>query len=171
MTCPDAALATKPTFGRFVYYKALTLIPVFTALVAIARYSRTWSWPLVYVGLCLLHAGIMYTIKCPHCAYYKMGGAKHRCFIWWGVPKVYAPRPGPEPRLVGIYAPIGMLVLTLFPVYWLRFQWELLLLYLWSVGVLAASITLNECTRCLHFDCAHNRVPEEVRRGYLEPSA
>lgn len=60
-----------------------------------------------------------------------------------------------------------MTVLTFFPVYWLRFQWELLLLYFLSIGVVLLSIGLNECPRCLNFACPHNRVPDEVREAYL----
>lgn len=168
MVCPETGLLTKPEFSRFVYYKLLTLIPVSAGVIAIARYSEAFYWPFVYVGLCLFHAGIMFTIKCPHCPYYKMDGKLHHCFMIWGMPKVYEPRSGPESRSVGFYAPIGMAVLTLFPVYWLRFQWELLLLYLLSIGVLLTSIGLNECPRCINFECAHNKVPEEIRRVYQE---
>jgi hypothetical protein len=86
----------------------------------------------------------------------------------WGVPKIFEERPGPESRIVGIYIPIAILTLTFFPVYWLRFQWELLLLYFLSWGVLVGSIQLHECSRCIHFDCKSNRVPEDVRKVYLE---
>lgn len=166
MACPGSALTTKPDLGRFVFYKLLVLVPVTAAVVAIGRYSSALYWPFVYVGLCLLHAGIMFSIKCPHCAYYKMSGEKLRCFMWWGVPKIYRPRAGPERPYVSVYAPIGMLVLTLFPVYWLAFQWELLVIYLVSIAVIVLSIGQTECPRCLNFDCPHNSVPEEVRREY-----
>lgn len=167
MVCPTTALATTPDFRRFVFYKLLTLIPVSAALVAMARHADAIYWPFVYLGLCLLHAGIMFSIKCPHCPYYRLGTGAHRCFMFWGVPKVYAPRPGPESRLVGVYAPIGMAVLAFFPVYWLTFQWELLLLYFLAIGAVLLSIGLNECPRCLNFACPHNDVPQEVRAAYL----
>lgn len=171
MVCPDTALATKPNFSRFVFYKLLTAIPVSAALIAMIRYSGAFYWPVAYVALCLLHAGVMNAIKCPHCPYYKMEGKRYRCFIWWGAPKLYKPRPGPEKRYVAIYAPIGMLILTLFPIYWLWIQWELLLFYLLGVVVLVQSIGMSECTRCLNFDCGHNTVPEDVRREYRESAA
>ncbi len=168
MNCPATGLITRHEISRYVYYKLLALIPVSAALIAISRYSDTIYWPFVYIGLCLLHAGIMFTIKCPHCPYYKADGKIHRCFMIWGIPKIYRARPGPEKRVVAIYAPIGMLVLTLSPVYWLRFQWELLFLYLLSIVVILTSIGLNECPRCLNFQCGHNKVPEQVRKSYLE---
>jgi hypothetical protein len=169
--CPGTALDATPTLGRFIYYKILTAVPVFAALVAIARHAEALYWPFVYVGLCLVHAGIIYTIKCRHCAYYKLEGKKLHCFIWWGMPKITAPRPGPEKPFVGIYARIGILVLTFFPVYWLAFQWELLVVYLLSIVGLLASILMDRCPRCLHFDCANNQVPEEVRDQYRKSVA
>lgn len=171
MICTRSGLITRHEFSRFVYYKLLTLIPVSAALIAITRYSEAIYWPFVYIGLCLLHAGIMFSIKCPHCPHYKIDGKIHQCFMIWGIPKIYKARPGPEKRIVGIYAPIGILVLTFFPVYWLRFQWELLFLYLLSIVVLLTSINLNECHRCINFECGHNGVPEEARKAYLETLA
>lgn len=168
MSCPKTALLDQPEFGRFVFYKLLTAIPVAAALIAMFRYSDALYWPLTYIGLCLLHAGIMYSIKCPHCAYYKKGGKTHHCFMIWGAPKIWKPRSTPESRIVGIYSPIGMLVLTAFPVYWLLSQWELLLVYLLSIAVLVMSFGLHDCPRCLNFECGHNTVPEVVKRAYLE---
>ncbi len=104
----------------------------------------------------------------PDCPYYKADGKIHRCFMTWGIPKIYKAMPDPERRIVGIFAPIGMLVLTLFPVYWLWFEWELLLLYSLSIVVLLTSIGLNECPRCLNFERGHNKVPEEVWNTYLQ---
>lgn len=168
MICSKTGLITETAFSRFLYYKLVTLVPFCTAVIAITKYSETIHWTLAYIGLCLSHAVIVYTIKCPHCAYYKIGEKTHKCRIFWGVPKIYKERPGPESRFVGIYIPIGMSILTFFPVYWLRFQWELLLLYFLSVGVFVASISLHECSRCIYFECKNNRVPEDVRKTYLE---
>ena len=168
MDCPQTSLATKPELSRYVYYKLLALIPVSAALIAIVRYSDAWYWPFVYIGLCLGHAAIMFTIKCPHCPYYRMGNRTLRCFMWWGMPKIYKARARPERKLVGVYAPAGMLVLTLFPVYWLRFDWALLSLFLLSVAVIVMSIGQNECPRCLNFDCPHNLVPESVKKQHAD---
>jgi len=168
MDCPQTALAAKPELSRYIYYKLLVLIPVSAALIAIVRHADSWFWPFVYIGLCLGHAGIMFTIKCPHCPYYQMGDKTLKCFMWWGMPKLYKARHGPESKFVGVYAPIGMLVLTVFPIYWLRFEWELLLLFLLSIVVVVMSIGQTECPRCLNFECPHNRVDESVRTAYAE---
>ena len=168
MACPTAALSTEPTLIRFIYYKALTLVPVSAALIAMGRHAESLLWPFLYVGACLTHAGVMYTIKCPHCPYYKKESKTLECFIWWGAPKLYQPRAGPEKGFVGLYATFGMLVLTLFPVYWLWQDKAFLLVYVLGIFGLVLSIAINECSRCLNFDCGHCGVSEEIRKEYLE---
>lgn len=69
------------------------------------------------------------------------------------------------------YALFGILVLTLFPVYWLVQEWPLLLVYLLGIAGLVMSIVLNECARCLHFECGNCGVPEDVRHEYLRMGA
>jgi hypothetical protein len=168
MACPTTALYVQPTLSRFIYYKILTLVPVSAAIMAMVRHSESPWTPLLYVGLCLTHAGIMSRAKCTHCPYYKVEGSTYRCFIWWGAPKAWAEREGPEHPLVGKYALFGIAVLTFFPVYWLWQEWPLLLIYVLGIGGLLMSILLNECSRCLNFQCGNCGVPEEVRKEYLE---
>lgn len=167
MACPSVGITTKPTLSRFIYYKILTLIPVSSALTALILHGQSRVWAFVYVGLCLTHAGIMNAAKCPHCPYYKMGDGTFACFIWWSTPKLWADRDGPERPWVKRYALFGMSVLTLFPVYWLWQEWPLLIIYLLGIGALLMSITLNECSRCLNFECGHCAVPQDLRREYL----
>lgn len=166
MACPTIGLSTKPAFSRFLYYKLLTLVPVSAALTALIRNSESLLWAAVYVGLCLAHAGVMNAAKCPHCPYYKMGDRTFACFIWWGTPKLWANREGPEAGWVGRYAAFGMAVLTLFPVYWLWQEPPLLLIYFFGIGGLVMSIALHECSRCLNFACGHCAVPQDLREEY-----
>ena len=168
MSCSSEALHTKPKLSRYVYYKLMTLIPVSAAVIGISRYAESWIWLWVYVGLCLSHALVMNAVKCPHCPYYKMGQNTFSCFMWWRMLRLYKPRAGLESRFVGIYAPIGMLILTIYPTLWLWRQWELLFLYLLSVVVVVLSIGENECSRCLNFECSHNTVSDTVKKEYQE---
>ena len=168
MACPAVALSTVPTFTRFVYYKLLTLVPVSAALTAMIRYGDSLLWPALYVGLCLGHAAVMNAAKCPHCPYYKLGDRTFGCFIWWGTPKLWAERSGPEAPWVGRYAMFGMAVLTFFPVYWLWQELPLLVIYFLGIGGLVLSIGLHECSRCLNFECGHCSVPEEIKREYRQ---
>ena len=167
MASPTVGLSTKPSLARFIYYKTLTLIPVSTAFIAMIQHGESVVWPILYVGLCLTHAAIMNAAKCPHCPYYKMGDRTFACFIWWNTPKLWSDRAGPEASWVKRYALFGISVLTLFPVYWLIQEWPLLLVYFLGIAGLVMSIVLNECARCLHFECGNCGVPEDVRREYL----
>lgn len=168
MACPTVGLSVKPTFTRFVYYKLLTLVPVSAALTALLRHGDSLLWPAAYLALCAAHAGIMNAAKCPHCPYYKMGERTFGCFIWWGTPKLWAERQGPEPAWVGRYAPVGMAVLTFFPVPWLWQELPLLFIYFLGIAGILMSIGLHECSRCLNFECGHCAVPEELKREYLD---
>ena len=162
------SLLSKPSKGHFVYYKLLTVVPLFTATVAILRYSESILWFFLYVLLCLIHATIMYSIKCPHCRYYRNGQEKFSCFIYWNFPKLYNERKSPASPVVKFYAPFGILYLSLYPVYWLTFQWELLIIYFLSLGIILSSIIKHECSKCLYFECSNNTVPELIRKEYFD---
>ena len=69
-----------------------------------------------------------------------MEGSKLKCFIWWGAPKLYKPRDTREARFVGKYATFGMIVLTLFPAYWLWQAKSMLLIYVLGIVGLVLSI-------------------------------
>lgn len=109
----------------------------------------------------------MNAARCPHCPYYKMGQGSFACFIWWNTPKLWANSDDPGPAWVGKYAAFGMAVLTLFPVYWLFREWQLLLIYFLGIGGLVLSIGIHECSRCLNFQCGHCTVPDDLRQEYL----
>ena len=92
MSCETPCLETETQFGRFVFYKIMTAVPVTAALVAMFRYSESLVFPLAYIAICLFHVNVMYMSKCPHSAYYKMGGFFHKCFMMWGFPKILKAR-------------------------------------------------------------------------------
>ncbi len=125
MIYSKTGLLTKPTFTDFLHGKLIASVPFAAALIAIAKYSEPVLWPLVYIGIFLLHATHVYLRKCPHCAYYKAGDTIHRCHYIWELPKIMKERSGASSGYLRIYTPIAVLVITFFPVYWLFFQWEL----------------------------------------------
>ena len=98
MARPAVGLSIQPALSRFIYYKLLTLVPVSAALTAMLRHGESAMWAVAYVGLCLGHAAIMNAAKCPHCPYYKAGDRTFACFIWWGMPKLWADRQAPKRR-------------------------------------------------------------------------
>lgn len=168
MICQETGLLVKPSYGRFVYYKLLTLVPFGTAILAIVRYADNMLWLFAYIGVCLGHVLIVYTNKCPHCGYYHLGGREHRCSWLWHIPKLVKPKPGPQGRFISTYTPIGILILIIFPIYWLRFEWELLVIFLLSVAGLLSTVLMHECRTCISFDCGNNRVPQAIREKMKE---
>ncbi len=168
MICPDTGLLIRPSYGRFVYWKLFTLIPFGTAILGIARYAESIIWLVVYFGLCLTHVLIVYTNKCPHCAYYHPGGTMHRCSWLWHVPKIVKPKPGPQGKFVTKYVPFGILTLMIYPTFWLWHQRELLAIFLLSIGLMLASVVMHECSRCISFHCGNNSVSQPLRDAYRE---
>ncbi len=168
MLCPKTGLLIKPSYGRFIYFKLLTAVPMGTALLGLFKYSDSLLWPLIYIGVCITHLSIVYTNKCPHCAYYHLGGKEHRCSWLWHIPKIVKPKPGPQGKFVTKYIPFGILTLSLYPVYWLHFQWELLVIYLLSLGIILTSVLMHECSRCISFHCGNNSVSDELRQTYFQ---
>lgn len=162
----DTLLLERHGMGRFIFYKLMTLIPVFAACLAILRYADNRFWLAGYAGICLTHATIIYLFKCPHCHYYMTGDPKvHRCFFIWGTPKFRTANTKPAPAFLKHYTPIAMMIMIGFPIFWLRFQWELLVVYILSIVTLLYSILLQECSRCPSFGCPNNCVPEELKGG------
>ncbi len=164
MTCQNSPLLESHGRGRFIFYKLMTAIPVFAAVYGIVRYADPWYWVFAYGGLCLTHATIIYLAKCPYCHYYHAGDSMiHRCFFIWGTPKLRKPASGSAPGFLKFYVPVGIMTLIIFPIFWLRFQWELLVVYLLSIVTLLYSVLLQECSRCMNFGCPNNSVPEDLR--------
>lgn len=167
MICTKYGLLTKPTLFDFLNEKLITVVPLSIAIIAIVRYSNSYIWLLLYFGIIGTHMVHILLQRCPHCAYYRTETKWLECLWWRWVPKIRKEKSGPPPRYIGIYTPIAVLTITSYPIYWMTFQWELLVLYILSWGVLALSIYTAGCARCIDFTCKNNAVPGELRDAYL----
>lgn len=167
MICSKYGLLTKPTLFDFLHEKLITLVPFSIALIALFRYSDSLIWPLFYFGIIGVHMTHILLQRCPHCAYYKAETKFLECLWWRWVPKIRKKKIGSPPRYIRTYTFIALLTITLYPIYWMTFQWELLILYILSWGVLALSIYTAGCARCIDFGCKNNAVPKEIQDSYL----
>ena len=167
MHCSKHGLLRKPTLFDFLQEKLITLVPFSIALIALFKYSGNLIWPLLYLVIIGTHMTHILLKRCPHCAYYKNGTRWHECLWWRWTPKIIREKDGPPPKYFSVYTPVAVLTITFYPIYWLTFQWELLLLYILSWGVLALSLHTAGCARCIDFTCRYNAVPKEVQDDYL----
>lgn len=167
MICSKHGLLAEPTLFDFLHEKLITIVPFSIAIIAIYRYSDGVIWLILYLGIIGAHMTHILLQRCPHCAYYKKDTKFLACNWWRWTLKIRKARNGPPPKYLSNYTPIAVLTITLYPIYWLTFQWELLVLYILSWGALAISIYTAGCARCIDFGCKNNRVPKELREAYL----
>lgn len=157
----------KTSHGIFdcLYWNLFALIPILTACVAIGR--RSVFWLVVYILMALAQFLILqYRFFCSHCPHYTREGRTTKCMFIWGIPKYFKPRTEPLGPLGKLVLAVGLGVVVLFPIIWLRFSTYLLLNYLLSVAVMALTMRRYECGRCLFFDCPVNTVPQETIESY-----
>lgn len=155
-------------FRDFLYWNIVAAVPIVSASLAIIRNSI--SWFIIYLVVCIAVVLVVYKFYCSHCPHYIYGGNSTKCMFFWGVPKIFAPRPGPLSffeKAVSMAAPC---VVILFPLYWLIREPGLLVIFILSTVVLATTARRYECRRCVYFECPSNCVPEEMRNRSLQDS-
>ena len=145
-----------------LYWSVFAAIFLFTAFMAIIRYS--FMWALAYVLFFLFFTLMVnYRFFCTHCPHYIRKSPTLKCMFFWGMPKYFQSRPGPFSLFEMAVGLLGFLILILFPVYWLWKQPSLFFIYCVTIGVWAATIKRYECGRCIHFHCPNNNVPEDTK--------
>lgn len=154
-------LKTHHTFLDFLYWNLVIAVPFVTACVAIARHSIVWL--IGYIILCILLTVVILRFYCTHCPHYLRKSNKLKCMFFWGIPKHFKPRPEPLSILDKTVSTIVLVLIILFPIYWLRLQPALLVIYVLAWGVAMATLRRYECRRCVYFKCPSNCVPEDAR--------
>ena len=162
MTAIEGPLRRRHGFGDFLYWNAMAAIPLVTGGLAI--FHRSGGWLLVYGLAAIALLGLVYRRYCTHCPHYTAEGRTTRCLFFWGMPKFFSPRPGPLTLGDKVCTLAAAGTLFLFPMPWLIFQPGLLVVYLLSCAILAATLVRQECRRCIYFDCPANRVPDHLRQ-------
>jgi hypothetical protein len=150
-------------FIDYLYYTASGLVPLLTGAVAI--YPRSTLGLVLFVLIVLAGATAVLFFFCAHCPHYRKADRTLRCIFFWGMPKFFAPQPGPL-NWVGKIAALGAaLAVFFFPMAWLAEDPGLLAIYLLSTAVFLATVRRCECHRCTFFACPANKVPDEARRA------
>lgn len=142
------------SFSDFLFYTASLAVPVVTAVTAILDQSVAAA--VVFVLLAAAGVVVMLRFFCTRCPHYCREKNTLKCIFFWGLPKFFSPRPGPlgfKDKFLSFACPA---LVFLYPVYWLWRQPGLLIIYLLSAGVFAASVRRNECPRCIYDECPAN---------------
>jgi len=164
METRQGGVRTRYRFSDFLYYTAMVLVPLLTGAVAI--YPRS-ILGLVCFGIVILAAvGVMLFYFCTHCPHYTQAGNRLKCMFFWGLPKFFAPRPGPLGTMEKVAALAAPLVLFAFPLAWLAEDPGLLAIYLLSTVTFGITIRRCECKQCTFLDCPANR----AHSGETRPS-
>lgn len=163
MGLSDHRLKTTYSFKDFLFYITLTIVPLLTACLAIARHSVEWAVLYILLAVCMF--ALVLRFYCTRCPHYTRGGGHLKCLFVWGLPKMFAPRPGELTKLDLAVAFGAFGAVTVFPIYWLLMEPGMLVIYALSLGGLMAAVRRNECERCIYFECPANKVPKSVRQG------
>jgi hypothetical protein len=160
MTEDPTELRKAYRFGDYLYYTAAGMVPLLTGAVAI--YPRS-ALGLIFYGVIVAAGAIaMLYFFCVHCPHYQKTGRTLKCIFFWGLPKLFAPRPAPLNR-VEKAAAFGIVAGVLFfPLSWLAEDPGLLAIYLLSAAVFGLTIRRCECRRCTFFDCPANAAPAKA---------
>lgn len=145
------------TFGDWLYYTAVGLVPPITGVVAI--YPRSALGLMVYGLVMIAGLGAVLYFFCTHCPHYRKPGRFLRCLFFWGLPKFFVPRNTPLTRLEKLAVVVALVVMLIFPLAWLAEEPGLLLVYLLSLAVFLATVRRHECRRCTFADCPANAAP------------
>ncbi|MBU0985844.1 MAG: hypothetical protein KKH68_01215 [Proteobacteria bacterium] len=154
-------LKTRYSFSDFLFYTCLLAVPVITAIIAILKNSVGWT--IVFIVLAVGTTALILRFYCTRCPHYTREGKILKCIFFWGVPKFFNKRPGALNVVDKAVTFSATAVLLIFPLYWLRTDPGLLIVYLLSLIGFGAAIYRNECNRCIYFECPTNRVPEAIK--------
>ncbi len=150
----ETALKEHHQFQDFLYWNAVAAVPIVTACIALFRISIVCFF--VYILICVAALLMLYKFFCTHCPHYIHGEISTKCMFFWGVPKMFPPRPGPLNFLEKSLSIVAPAVVVLFPLYWLIKTPGLLVIFVLSTTVLFATVRRYECHRCVYFECPSN---------------
>ncbi|MFX0044307.1 MAG: hypothetical protein ACFE8Z_00525 [Candidatus Hermodarchaeota archaeon] len=181
----EKALADRFLLGNISYRVLATAIALLVGF-----HSGHWWMAPFYVGFVLLTFLIVEPrLLCSHCPYYAKEGRTLRCWALRGMPKLWKYRPEPasalEKRTMLIFGGIidlAPIAFALFGFYILALEWlegsvnliiltslvGLTLVFLILAAVFDKMLRGGTCKICTNFSCGMNKVPDDLRKEFLE---
>jgi hypothetical protein len=155
-------------FSDLFHFWAITLAVTIPALGGMLLGGH-----LLYVILYLIIFAIMFyfvvpSFLCRHCPYYAEKGLILHCPAHYGSIKLLKYSPVPLNRGEKTLVPMALIVLFGFPVPFLIYgqQWILLSIMSWNLLVWFFTMLKYICSSCINFSCPMNRAPKELAEAY-----
>ena len=154
MNKENCQLKKQHKFLDIIYWIMVASVPFITACLSIGSISV--GWLIFYLIFSVLLIGAIFRYFCTHCPHYTQDGKTLKCMFFWWMPKFFKPQPGSLSKIDKTVSILSPIVLAVLPVYWLLLQPAFLVIYLLSIGVLAATMRRYECSRCVYSQCPSN---------------
>jgi len=84
----------------------------------------------------------------------------------WNIPKLFKARPVPWKFINKIAIPVFIIIICLFPVYWIWQDKILFIIYIIPGINFVLILKKYECPRCIYFHCPMNSVTENKRKKF-----
>jgi hypothetical protein len=109
-------------------------------------------------------------VLCSHCPHYAESSRVLRCWANYGIPKIWAYRPGPMNSAERIVFFSGLVCVWGFPLAAMTIHglWLLLVLYIIATCAFFGLLAFLQCRRCINLACPLNRVPVAVRKEFIQ---
>ena len=181
----DKSFANKFLIGNITYRAIATIIALVIGLMT----DHWWIAPL-YVALVLITFLIFEPrLLCSHCPFYAKPGRTLDCWALRGMPKLWRYHPEPISRserramlFLGGIIDLAPLAFAFYGFIILAFNWMVgtpNMVYTVVLTVLTLTILVvaayfdkmlrgGTCKICTNFSCAMNKVPDELRKKFLE---
>ena len=173
-SCRECSLAGKlncrMNWRDLAHFAAIFFPALLAASAGLIRAGFSWAL-LAWVGYQLFFFNIWEArVLCRHCPLYARDGMILHCPANHGVIKIWTFDPEPMSRSEQIQFLVGAGILVLFPFPFLILGGEAWLVLLTFVGVsnFCYRLIKNICPRCINFSCPLNRVPQQVKRAFLD---
>ena len=171
-TCNDCDIHSKITChfnpGQILRFYLIFSPPFITGSIGIHNYSSDFFiiWVMM-TGLFFLLAGIR--VLCTHCPHYNEPSAILKCWVNYGIPKLWKYRPVPMNILEKAILISGFIIIWCYPVIFISLtgKWILLSGYIFSVALFFILLNLFQCRRCINISCPFNRVSSKVKEEFI----
>ncbi len=162
--CDISYLKTEHKPYDCLYWCMMVLIPIIISCVLIARDSIYWF--VVYLIVFIILQILINKSLCTHCPHYCKKTKKLQCMFQWNTPKIFKAKPVPLKLIDKMVILISIIIICLFPIYWIWQDKLLFIIYIISGINFIFTLKKYECHRCIYFYCPGNSVTENKRKKF-----